>query len=126
MHEGSWGVYRSTPRGTRVMLEGRRAGLSVSRNPVLGPAGCQVSPGSPGAGPMRLGALCAVLSIVRAWPSRVGYSGAPSGRRLLASWVTMIALLPRRPRSASRWGALLPRPADQGRGRGTVALLISE
>ena len=56
------------------MLQGCRVGLSVFRNPVRGPAGCQVSPGSPGTGPMRLGALCAILSIVRAWPSRVVYS----------------------------------------------------
>ena len=38
-----------------VMLQGCRAGSSVSRNPVLGPTGCQGSPGSSGAGPMRLG-----------------------------------------------------------------------
>ena len=59
------GVIGQPPRGTMVMLQGRRAGLSASVNPELGPAGCQGLPGSPGMGPARLGALFVVLSIVR-------------------------------------------------------------
>ena len=66
-----------------VMLQGRGAGLSLSGKPVLGPAGCQGSPGSPGAGPVCQEALFAVLWIVTEWPGRVRYSGAPPGRRLL-------------------------------------------
>ena len=62
------GFYRSTPRDTMVMLQGRGAGLSLSGKPVLGPAGSQGSPGSPGTGPVCLGALFAVLLNVTEWP----------------------------------------------------------
>ena len=45
------GLYRSSPRVRMVKLQGHGAGLSSSGKPVLGPAGCQGSPGSTGAGP---------------------------------------------------------------------------
>ena len=59
----------------------------------LGPAcGLVVRRVPLGAGPACLGGLCAVLSIVREWPSRVVYSGAPSGRRSLSSAARVGAL----------------------------------
>ena len=72
-------------RVTMVKLQGHGAGMSAPGKPVLGPAGYQDLPGSPGAGPVRQRALFFVLSCDMGWLGRLGYSGAPPGRHQLAS-----------------------------------------